>query len=182
MIDNSKKRKPREDGGYSIQVSFNKYEAYIVHWVDEKYPYISFSSYVKDLIKKEMNGDSSTTIPNQTPLTEDEIKQFREMLKNLESMKSNEVTNTSVADKNFIQQQVTQTQQFQQPQQPIVEQSHEPMVGHTQGQTVTQPVKETVEKKQDIKTTMPPIHPPNNKSKGNKLDNKSVLDLLNGLP
>lgn len=48
-----KKRKPRSDGRYSINISFTENEVDLIEHVDERG---NFSSYVKYLIRKDMQG------------------------------------------------------------------------------------------------------------------------------
>lgn len=70
-----KKRKPRADGRYSINLSFTEQETDLIEHVDNRG---NFSSYVKYLIRKDMEGSGANALDLIQGLLKDNIQKSKQ--------------------------------------------------------------------------------------------------------
>ena len=70
-----KKRKPRKDGRYSINLSFTEQETDLIAHVDERG---NFSAYVKYLIRKDMEGSGANALDLIQGLLKDNIQKGKQ--------------------------------------------------------------------------------------------------------
>lgn len=70
-----KQRKPRKDGRYSINLSFTEQETDLIEHVDKRG---NFSSYVKYLIRKDMEGSGANALDLIQGLLKDNLQKGKQ--------------------------------------------------------------------------------------------------------
>lgn len=93
-----KKRKPRADGRYSINLSFTENEVDLIDYVDSKG---NFSSYVKYLIRKDMQGANNIPLDLIQGLLKNNIqnKEIEQKEKKEEKPKPNKTAINNILSK-----------------------------------------------------------------------------------
>lgn len=100
-----KNRKPRKDGGYIINVSFTDKELNLIEYVDSKG---NFSSYVKLLIRKDMEGatvnnniDLAKAMQQLLKMAGDKTELKEEKSKEEKKQKVNKLAINNIIGKNY---------------------------------------------------------------------------------